>query len=180
MHGCVLASLRLWCRQHAPTPSQPPAPQPIAPHFVTTRPAAPPPQTFTNDPSGDFSKWAQNPRVVEMLGEAKRLMDQGCAAPLGGPGRLYVCAPGRCQCLGASLRYTPHLSHLHVHLLHPQIPPIQFRIARRYLDEAEVEQFMIRQLQDPSHEAHAEFKRKTRQVRARLGLGPSPGAQPLH
>lgn len=35
-------------------------------------------QTFTNDPSGDFSKWASNPRVVEMLREAKRLMDEGC------------------------------------------------------------------------------------------------------
>ena len=34
-------------------------------------------QTFTNDPSGDFSKWACNPRVVDMLREAKRLMDDG-------------------------------------------------------------------------------------------------------
>ncbi len=34
-------------------------------------------QTFTNDPSGDFGKWAQNPRVIEMLREAKRLMDEG-------------------------------------------------------------------------------------------------------
>ena len=34
-------------------------------------------QTFTNDPSGDFSKWASNPRVVGMLREAQRLMDEG-------------------------------------------------------------------------------------------------------
>lgn len=34
----------------------------------------------------------------------------------------------------------------------------------RHLCEGEVEQFMIRQLQDPAHEAHADFQRKTRQV----------------
>lgn len=33
-----------------------------------------------------------------------------------------------------------------------------------YLSEEEVEQFMVRQLQDPAHEAHADFERKTRQV----------------
>ncbi|PRW44423.1 Peptidyl-prolyl cis-trans isomerase D [Chlorella sorokiniana] len=67
-------------------------------------------QTFTNDPSGDFGKWAQNPRVIEMLREAKRLMDEG------------------------------------------------------YLTEDEVEHHILRQLQDPKHEAHEDFKRKTRQV----------------
>ena len=34
-------------------------------------------QTFTNDQQGDFSKWACNPHVIEMLGEAKRLIDEG-------------------------------------------------------------------------------------------------------
>jgi hypothetical protein len=34
-------------------------------------------QTFTNDPAGDFEKWANNPRVMEMLREAKRMMDEG-------------------------------------------------------------------------------------------------------
>ena len=34
-------------------------------------------QTFANDPSGDFGKWATNPRVLEMLKEAQRLMDEG-------------------------------------------------------------------------------------------------------
>ncbi|KAI7845680.1 hypothetical protein COHA_000794 [Chlorella ohadii] len=70
-------------------------------------------KTFTNDPSGDFGKWAQNPRVIEMLREAKRLMDEG------------------------------------------------------YLVEDEVEQFMIRQLQDPKHEAYEDFKRKTKQLTER-------------
>lgn len=35
------------------------------------------PQTFTNDESGDFEKWANNPRVVEMLREAQRQLDEG-------------------------------------------------------------------------------------------------------
>ena len=34
-------------------------------------------QTFANDPNGDFSKWATNPRVIEMLREAQKLMDEG-------------------------------------------------------------------------------------------------------
>jgi hypothetical protein len=34
-------------------------------------------QTFANDPKGDFSKWATNPRVIEMLREAQKLMDDG-------------------------------------------------------------------------------------------------------
>lgn len=34
-------------------------------------------QTFANDPHGDFGKWATNPRVLEMLAEAQRLMDEG-------------------------------------------------------------------------------------------------------
>ena len=34
-------------------------------------------QTFTNDPSGDFSKWATNPRVVGMLREAQKLREEG-------------------------------------------------------------------------------------------------------
>ena len=49
-----------------PSPAHPPSRPPIKAL-----------QTFTNDPSGDFSKWAQNPRVIEMLREAKRLMDEG-------------------------------------------------------------------------------------------------------
>ncbi len=45
---------------------------------LTAIPLPPSPlQTFTNDQSGDFSKWACNPRVVEMLREAKRLLDEG-------------------------------------------------------------------------------------------------------
>ncbi|KAL4428099.1 hypothetical protein ABPG75_002188 [Micractinium tetrahymenae] len=82
-------------------------------------------QTFTNDPSGDFSKWASNPRVVEMLREAKRLMDDG------------------------------------------------------YLNEDEVEQFMIRQLQDPKNEGHTQFKKATRQV-ARLPIDQLVGALNEH
>lgn len=59
----------LRCITHKRSPAQPrPAPRPSAPL---------PLQTFTNDPSGDFGKWAQNPRVIEMLREAKRLMDEG-------------------------------------------------------------------------------------------------------
>mmetsp|Transcript_6686 Transcript_6686/g.9074 ORF Transcript_6686/g.9074 Transcript_6686/m.9074 type:complete len:344 (-) Transcript_6686:184-1215(-) len=34
-------------------------------------------QTFTNDPRNDFSKWASNPLVLEMLQQAKELMDEG-------------------------------------------------------------------------------------------------------
>ena len=34
-------------------------------------------QTFTNDLGGDFQKWAGNPCVLEMLTEAKRLLDEG-------------------------------------------------------------------------------------------------------
>jgi len=67
-------------------------------------------QTFANDSKGDFDKWASNPRVIQMLSEAKRLMDEG------------------------------------------------------YLAEAEVEQALIRQLQDPTNEAHDDFKKKTKQV----------------
>jgi hypothetical protein len=34
-------------------------------------------QTFANDVAGDFGKWATNPRVVEMLTAAQRLIDEG-------------------------------------------------------------------------------------------------------
>lgn len=34
-------------------------------------------KTFTNDERGDFAKWACNPRVLEMLREAKKAMDEG-------------------------------------------------------------------------------------------------------
>ena len=34
-------------------------------------------QTFTNDPANDMGKWAGNPSVLQMLQEAKRLMDGG-------------------------------------------------------------------------------------------------------
>lgn len=34
-------------------------------------------QTFANDARGDFSAWAGNPRVVEMLAAAQRLLDTG-------------------------------------------------------------------------------------------------------
>lgn len=30
-------------------------------------------KTFTNDPKGDFAKWARNPRVIEMLTRAKEV-----------------------------------------------------------------------------------------------------------
>ena len=33
--------------------------------------------TFMNDPNGDFEKWAKNPRVIEMLSTAQRLMEEG-------------------------------------------------------------------------------------------------------
>lgn len=33
--------------------------------------------TFMNDPNGDFEKWAKNPRVIEMLVTAQRMMDDG-------------------------------------------------------------------------------------------------------
>lgn len=49
---------------------------------------------------------------------------------------------------------------------------------RSYLVEDEVEQFLIRQLQDPKHEAHEDFKRKTRQVRAGAVAWASRGAVP--
>lgn len=34
-------------------------------------------QTFANDKRGDFDRWATNPRVLEMLSEAQKLMDDG-------------------------------------------------------------------------------------------------------
>lgn len=34
-------------------------------------------QTFANDPNGDFEKWAKNPRVIEMLKSAQKMMDEG-------------------------------------------------------------------------------------------------------
>lgn len=34
-------------------------------------------QTFTNDVRGDFSAWAANPRVIEMLAAAQRMLDEG-------------------------------------------------------------------------------------------------------
>ena len=34
-------------------------------------------QTFTNDVDGDFQKWAGNASVLEMLTQAKRLLDEG-------------------------------------------------------------------------------------------------------
>ena len=34
-------------------------------------------QSFGNDPSGDFGKWATNPRVIEMLQKAQKMMDEG-------------------------------------------------------------------------------------------------------
>lgn len=33
--------------------------------------------TFANDPNGDFEKWAKNPRVIEMLSTAQKMMDEG-------------------------------------------------------------------------------------------------------
>lgn len=33
--------------------------------------------TFANDPNGDFEKWAKNPRVIEMLTTAQKMMDEG-------------------------------------------------------------------------------------------------------
>eukprot|EP00887_Chlorella_sp_A99_P002559 scaffold6.g2559.t1 len=82
-------------------------------------------QTFANDQQGDFAKWACNPRVIEMLREAKRLMDEG------------------------------------------------------YVAEEEMEAYLIRQLADPHHEAHADFARKTRQV-ARLPTDQLVGALNEH
>lgn len=38
-------------------------------------------QTFTNDADGDFGKWANNPQVLAMLTQAKRLMDDGHMTP---------------------------------------------------------------------------------------------------
>ncbi|GMH39981.1 hypothetical protein BSKO_07885 [Bryopsis sp. KO-2023] len=32
---------------------------------------------FANDEAGDFAKWAKNPRVISMLREAKKLLDEG-------------------------------------------------------------------------------------------------------
>lgn len=34
-------------------------------------------QTFSNDPQGDFEKWATNPRVLNMLQEAQKAIDEG-------------------------------------------------------------------------------------------------------
>lgn len=33
--------------------------------------------TFANDPNGDFEKWAMNPRVIDMLSKAQKMMDEG-------------------------------------------------------------------------------------------------------
>lgn len=33
--------------------------------------------TFANDPNGDFEQWAKNPRVIEMLSTAQKMMDEG-------------------------------------------------------------------------------------------------------
>ena len=55
-------------------------------------------QTFTNDPSGDFGKWASNPRVIEMLREAKRMV-QGMA-----PEIKTECGNMRIQATGTTLR----------------------------------------------------------------------------
>lgn len=58
------------------------------------------------------------------------------------------------------------------HYCHPHAPPhvhhrthCSLLLPCRYLVEDEVEQFMIKQLQDPKHEAYEDFKRKTKQVR---------------
>ena len=34
-------------------------------------------QTFVNDENGDFGKWAANPVVIQMLGQAKKLLEEG-------------------------------------------------------------------------------------------------------
>ena len=34
-------------------------------------------QTFCNDPKNDFNKWATNPRIIDMLTRAKKMMDEG-------------------------------------------------------------------------------------------------------
>lgn len=34
-------------------------------------------QSFSNDEDGDFGKWASNPTVLEMLRQAKQLLDEG-------------------------------------------------------------------------------------------------------
>lgn len=41
-------------------------------------------QTFANDEAGDFERWAQNPRVIEMLSAADKMMRDGCARREGG------------------------------------------------------------------------------------------------
>lgn len=34
-------------------------------------------QTFVNDENGDFGRWADNPNVIEMLDQAKKLLEDG-------------------------------------------------------------------------------------------------------
>ncbi|GAB4816733.1 hypothetical protein N2152v2_003779 [Parachlorella kessleri] len=67
-------------------------------------------QSLANDPRGDFSKWALNPAVLQLLREAKKRMEDGL------------------------------------------------------ISEEEMEQVLVRQLQDPANPAHEEFARKTHQV----------------
>lgn len=58
-------------------------------------------------------------------------------------------------------------------------PPPPASPLRRFLNEDDVETFMIRQLDDPAHEAHEDFKRKTRRV-ARLPTEQLVGALNEH
>lgn len=72
-------------------------------------------------------------------------------------------APAAAAALAAAPSST--LEHMLPHHCRHSYLPVP--LPCRYLVEDEVEQFMIRQLQDPKHEAYEDFKRKTKQVRGR-------------
>eukprot|EP00873_Tetraselmis_striata_P045271 jgi/Tetstr1/465535/TSEL_010204.t1 len=93
--------------------------------FLKYRPLRKVIQTLTNDPRNDFDFWAQNPQVIAMLEEAKKMLDEG------------------------------------------------------RMTELEMEDIMLKQFQDPSHEAHQQFKAATSHV-ARLPTEQLVGALNEH
>ena len=116
---------------------------------------------------------AHGRRVRALSQSAGHMHSQAARAPSGSNcTRRARCPPpsrpSRYPCIAAKLAgpspAARHLLALHA-LIHHPLP----LAACSYLNEEEVEQFMIRQLQDPAHEAHADFKRKTRQARAAPG-----------
>ena len=59
-------------------------------------------QTFTNDADGDFQKWAGNPAVLEMLMQAKQLLDKGRMTEAEMEHAFLECCNVRCKVSFAS------------------------------------------------------------------------------